>query len=471
LIVSLLRSVLFMTAAGVLAASCTLGPNYKRPVVEMPAVHRGSAEATPTSLADLKWFELFRDERLTTLVTSALNDNFDVRIAAERVLQARAAYGITRSNQFPAVDASATANAVRLSQTGANPEIPPGVDTSLTYLQAGFSVGWELDVWGRLRRLAEAARAQYLATEEARHGVVTTLVADVTQTYVMLRALDSELEIAQRTRDIATQSLRLVDVRRTGGVASALDVRQAEQLLYTASAQIAGLERDIAQTENALSLLLGRAPGDIVRGLPLEALQAPPSVPAGLPSTLLERRPDIRQAEQELIAANAQIGAARAEYFPRISLTGFFGAQSRALADLLSGPAFAANATLGAAAPIFNAGRTRNNVRLAAAVQREAVVNYQRAIYGALRDVADALAAYTKTGQERAEQRRLVDTLREATRLATERYQGGLDNYLPVLDAQRNLFAGELELTRLQQRELTAIVQLYRALGGGWSQS
>jgi multidrug efflux system outer membrane protein len=323
-------------------------------------------------------------------------------------------------------------------------------------------------VWGRLRRLNEAARAQYLASEDARRGVVTTLVADVSETYLRLRALDLELDIAMRTRDLANESLRLTEARRARGVASGVDVRQAEQLLFTATGQIASLEREIAQTENALSLLLGQAPGDVPRGAPLESFQAPPAVPAGLPSALLERRPDIRQAEQQLIAANAEIGVARAEYFPRITLTGFLGAQSRALSDLLTAPARLASASAGAAAPIFNAGRTRANVRLAEAVQREMVVNYQRAIYSALRDVADSLAAHAKTNEQRLQQERLVDALRESARLSTQRYEGGLDSYLPVLDAQRNLFQGELELARLRQQELASIVQLYRALGGGW---
>ena len=453
-----------------LLTSCTLGPNYKRPVVQTPTQHRGATAAGAESLADLKWFELFRDDTLTQLVTSALQQNFELRIAAERVLQARALLGITRADQFPTVDASVDLVASRFSQRGTNRGIPSGVATDVSYTQIGFSVGWELDVWGRLRRLSEAARAQYLATEEARRGVVTTLVADVTETYLTLRALDLELEIAKRTRDVATESLRLTETRRTGGAASGLDVRQAEQLLYTATGQIASVERDIAQTENALSLLLGRLPADVPRGRPLEAFEVPPSVPAGLPSALLERRPDIRQAEQELIAANARIGAAKAEYFPRISLNGFFGVQSRALSDLLTGPARLATASAGAAAPIFNAGRTRSNVRFTEAVQREALVNYQRVIYTAFRDVSDSLAAYSRTIEQRVEQGRLVDALREATRLSTERYRGGLDSYLPVLDAQRNLFQGELELARLRERELASIVQLYRALGGGWSQ-
>lgn len=453
-----------------LAAACTLGRNYERPQVQTPAAYRAAlTESSAASLAEIEWFDLFRDETLTGLVRTALQENFELRIAAQRVLQARAAYGITSAGQWPTLDGSADLIAARSSQVGANRGIPAGTDTNVSYAQAGFSFGWELDVWGRLRRLNEAARAQYLATEEARRGVVTTLVADVSQTYLALRALDHELEIARTTRDAANNALRLVEARRTSGVASGLDVRQAEQLLYTATGQIASIEREIALAENALSLLLGHVPGDIPRGRPLEDMQAPPTVPAGLPSALLERRPDIRRAEQELIAANAQIGAAKADYFPRISLTGFLGVQSRQLSDLLSGPAVLASAGVGAAGPIFNAGRTRNNVRLAEAIHGEALVNYQRVIYSAFRDVSDGLAGYAKTNQQRVEQEHLVETLTASAQLAAQRYQGGLDSYLPVLDAQRNLFQGELDLARLRQQEVGSLVQLYRALGGGWT--
>jgi multidrug efflux system outer membrane protein len=450
-------------------ASCTFGPNYKRPVVETPQTYRGAATtAGTTSLADVKWFDLFRDEALTTLVNEALTRNFDVRIAAERVLQARAAYGITRSNQFPTVGAGVDVVAARASRRGAAAGVPDEADTDVSYTQAGFSLGWELDVWGRLRRLSESARAQYLATEEARRGVTATLVADVSETYLLLRGLDYELAVARRTREIATDNLRLTETRRAGGIANGLDVRQAEQLLFTATSRIPSLERQITEAENALSLLLGRAPGDITRGRPLDALATPPEVPAGLPSALLERRPDIREAEQQLIAANAEIGAAKAEYFPRISLTGFLGGQSRALTDLLSGGARLASAGLGAGAPIFDAGRRRGNVQFAEAVQREALVRYERSIFTALREVADALAARAKTAEQRVQQERLVEALRESSSLATGRYQGGLDSYLPVLDAQRNWFEAELELARLRRSELAATVQLYRALGGGW---
>jgi NodT family efflux transporter outer membrane factor (OMF) lipoprotein len=462
--------VLVVALVASLATACTLGRNYQRPSIQTPSAYRSaSGPATSASLADVQWFELFGDDTLNGLIKTALQENFELRIAAQRVLQARAAYGITRAGQWPTVGASADLISARSSEVGATPGIPAGTDTDVSYAQAGFSLGWELDVWGRLRRLNEAARAQYLATEEARRGVITTLVADVSETYLGIRALDFQLEIATRTRDIAHDNLRLVEARRASGVASGLDVRQAEQLLYTATGQIASIQREIALAENALSLLLGHTPQDIPRGRPLDAMQAPPAVPAGLPSSLLERRPDIRAAEQQLIAANAQIGVAKADYFPRISLTAFLGVQSRQLSDLLSGPAVLASGGLGAAVPVFSAGRTRNNVRLAEAVHGEAVVNYQRVIYTAFRDVSDGLAGYAKTNEQRIEQEHLVEALTASAQLATQRYQGGLDSYLPVLDAQRNLFQGELDLVRLRQQELGSLVQLYRALGGGWT--
>jgi outer membrane protein, multidrug efflux system len=458
-------------AVAVLTASCTLGPDYKRPVVQTPSSYRevAATDAGAASLADTKWFDLFQDPTLTQLVTTALKQNFDLHIAAERVLQARALFRIQRSEQFPSVDASAGVVQTRIPTVGGNnPSTPVTADRDFGYAQAGFSLGWELDVWGRLRRLTESARAQYFATEEAQRGVVTTLVADVTDAYLALRAVDLELAIARRTQQIATDSLRLTQTRFDRGIATQLDVQQAEQLLRIAGVQIAGLERDIAQTENALSLLLGQVPGDVPRGLELEAFKLPPTVPAGLPAALLERRPDIRQAEQELIAANARIGAAKAEYFPKISLTGVFGLQSQALGDLLTGAATNWTLAATAAAPIFNAGRTAANVKFTEAVQRELVVNYQKTIYTALREVSDSLAGYHKTNDQRTEQERLVEALRNSTRLSTQRYQGGVDTYLQVLDAQRNLFEGELDLARLRQQQLSSLVQLYRALGGGW---
>jgi multidrug efflux pump len=466
------RKVLAVAAIAASTAACTVGPNYHRPSVTVPSAFRDVAPVPAEqnrSLADLPWFELFNDDVLRSLVRAALTENFDLRIAAERVLQARERFRIVRSDQLPTVIGSAAVSENRLSEIGARP-LPPGFGPDVSDVQAGFGLAWEIDVWGRLRRLNESARAQYLATEEARRGVITTLIADVADAYFLLQTLDRQLAIAQRTRDVAAEGLRLTQLRRERGVATALDTRQAEQLLYTATAQIASIERQIVQTEDELSVLLGRAPGDVVRSASLDAtFDARPPVPAGLPAALLERRPDIRQAEDALVAANAQIGVARAEYFPRIALTSTLGLESRDLTEILTAPARTWSVAGGLAAPIFNAGRTRANVRLAESVERELVVSYQRAIYRALREVADALAGYHKTGDQRTQQEQLVAALRDATRLSSDRYQGGLDSYLQVLDAQRNLFRSELDLASLRRQELTSIVELYRALGGGWS--
>ena len=469
-----MKRALIVTALSVSTASCTLGPNYRRPTVAVPATFRGAtptaAQPDATSLADVNWFDLFKDDALRQLVRAALAQNFDLQIAAERVLQARERFHIVRAYRYPLVIGSAATSKNRVSEVGPRP-LPSAVGPDVADFQVGFGLAWELDVWGRIRRLNEAARAQYLATEEARRAVVTTLIADVTDAYFALQTLDRQLAIAQRTRDVAADGLRLTQLRRERGVATALDTRQAEQLLYTATGQIASLERQIAQTEDALSVLLGRTPGDVSRtGAFLDTFDARPSVPVGLPSSLLERRPDIRLAEQSLVAANAQIGAARAEYFPRIALTGLLGVESRDLTELLTAPARIWSIGAAAAAPIFNAGRTRATVRLAESVERELVVNYTRTIYRALREVSDALAAYRKTGEQRAQQEQLVAALRDATRLSTDRYQGGLDSYLQVLDAQRNLFRSELDLAALQRQELGSIVELYRALGGGWTE-
>ena len=468
-----MKRCLFFVVVSVWTASCTLGPNYRRPAVGMPPAYRdttaASAQPGPGSLADVPWFDLFKDDRLVQLVRTALAQNFDLQIAAERVLQARERFHIVRADQFPVVVGSAGASQNRVSEIGARP-LPPGFGPDISDVQAGFGMAWELDVWGRLRRLNEAARAQYLATEEARRGVVITLIADVTDAYFALQTLDRQLAIAVGTRDVAVNGLRLTELRRDRGVATRLDVRQAEQLLYTATAQIASVQRDIAQTEDALSLLLGQAPGDVARGGgAVQTLDAASLVPPGLPSSLLERRPDVRQAEQVLMAANAEIGVAKADYFPRIGLTGVLGVESRDLAELLTAPARTWSVGAAAAAPIFNAGRTRANVRFSESVERELVVSYQRTIYRALREVSDALAGYHKTGEQRAQQEQLVAALRDAAQLSTDRYQGGLDSYLQVLDAQRGLFRSELDLAALQRQELTAIVELYRALGGGWT--
>ena len=358
-----------------------------------------------------KWFDLFQDETLKQLVTTALEDNFDLGIASERVLQARARFRISGAGQYPLLGVQGQFTASRPSSLGSNTRVTPGTSLDVSYTQAGAALSWELDFWGRVRRLKESARAQYLATEEGRRGVVVSLIGDVAGGYFTLREGDLELDIAGRTRDIAAQNLKLVQLRHDQGAATGLDVHQAEQFLYTATAQIASTQRDIAQTENALSLLLGRLPGDIARGKTLDQFTFPAQVPPGLPSSLLERRPDIRQAEETLIAANAQIGVAKALYFPQISLSGFVGGQSRALSDLFTAPArdWFGGPSGALLLPIFNASQIRAGVRLSEAQKREMVITYQKTIYNAFREVSDALAGYDHTRRQRTEQELLVD--------------------------------------------------------------
>jgi NodT family efflux transporter outer membrane factor (OMF) lipoprotein len=461
------RSLVLVLA--LLAGGCAVGPNYKRPATAVPPEFRGApAGGAAVSVAEQKWFDLFQDETLRQLVTTALENNFDLGIAAERVLEARAQFRIARGDQLPSVGAGASFTGSRSSSIGANTGVKPGTNLDVSYTQAGLALGWELDFWGRVRRLTEAARARYLASEEGRRGVVVSLIADVIGGYFSLRERDLELEIALKTRDIAADNLRLVRLRREHGAASGLDVHQAEQFLYIATSQIASTRRDIEQTENALSLLLGRAPGGIARGKALDQFAFPPEVPPGLPSALIERRPDIRQAEQTLIAANAQIGAAKALYFPQISLTGLLGGQSRALMDLFTGPARQWTGTVAAVWPIYSAGQIRAGVRLTEAQKREMVITYQKTIYSALREVSDALVGYGRTREQRAEEERLVEALAETTRLSQLRYKRGIDSYLQVLDAERNLFQGQLALAQLRLGEMLSFVELYRALGGGW---
>lgn len=454
--------------SSLLLTSCAIGPNYKRPVVQVPTAYHGPPAPADASIADLAPFDLFHDPTLTELLKTALAQNNDLSIAAERVLEARAQFGIVRSNQFPSLDATGQFNSSRTSSIGSFTFIPPGTDISSSFTQAGFSLSWELDVWGRVRRLKESARAQYFATEEARHGVMATVIADVTTNYLSLLELDQELEIAQHTREIGERGLKLTELRHQRGAATGLDVRQAQELLYTATAQIAATERLRGETENALSLLLGRNPGSVPRGKKLVELTDAAQIPAGLPSRLIERRPDIREAENTLIAANAQIGAAEALFFPQISLTSFLGGQSRSLSQLFTGPARQWTIAPAADLSIFNAGRLRNNVHYAQATQREMLAAYRKAVQNGFREVSDSLIDHQKNLEQRKQQELFVDALRDADRLSQVRYKGGLDSYLQVLDAQRSLFQGELALARLQRDELASVVELYRALGGGW---
>jgi len=450
-----------------LLAGCAVGPNYKRPAVTVPSQFPGAA-ADAASLADKKWSDLFDDAALRQLLADSIANNFDLAIASERVLEARAQFHIARANQFPNVAGQAGFTAARTSGASSFFPLPAGTVLEGSYSQLGLGLNWELDFWGRLRRLSEAGRAQYLATEEGRRGVEVSLIGDVMSAYFLLRERDLELEIAQRTRDIAQDNLKLVELRHAHGAVTGLDVYQAQQFLYTATAQMASARRDIEQTANALSLLAGKPPGEIARGKALAELETPAQVPPGLPSSLLERRPDIRQAEQTLITANARIGAAKAMYFPQITLSGFLGGQSVALARLFDTPERQQVIAPAAILPLFNAGQIRAGVRYSEAQKREMVIAYHKTIYTGLREVSDALVGYSRTREQRTQQELLVAALTETTRLSNLRYKGGLDSYLQVLDSERNLFQGQLALAQLRLAELQSFVQLYRALGGGW---
>ena len=469
------KSILLVIVTALLLSSCAVGPNYQRPQIATPAQFRGATAPAPDpnadgavkSLADLSPSDLFHDPTLAALLKTALSQNNDLRIAVERVLEARSQYGITRSAIFPSLDAQGQYDAARPSTIGSTTFLPADINLAASYTQTGFSLSWEADVWGRLRRLTEAARAQYLATEAGHRAVVSTVIADVSTDYVNLLELDKELEIARNTRGAAERGLALTDLRHQRGAATGLDVRQAQELLYTATAQIAATERQIGETEDALSLLLGQNPAAITRDAKLDNLPESTTIPAGLPSALLERRPDIVQAEDTLIAANAQVGAAKALWFPQITLTGFLGGQSRSLSGLFTAPGRQWSIAPTADLSIFNAGRIRSNVHLAEATKREMIATYQKAIQNAFREVSDALIDHDRNLQQRKQEELFVAALQDADRLSRMRYEGGLDSYLQVLDAERNLFQGQLALARLRRDELVSVVQLYRALGGG----
>ena len=451
-----------------LLTGCTLGPKYKRPAVTVPDSYRGLApdagQQTAASLGDEKWWAVFQDEQLQALIREALIQNYNVRIAASRVLQAQASLGITRADQFPTISGGAGAVNLRNPQT----KLIPAYETSAN--QLNLSLFWELDFWGKFRRATEAARASLLATEWGQKAVVSTLVSNVASAYLQLRELDLEMEISQRTLTSRKESLRLVEVREKGGTTSMIDVRQSEQLVYAAAESIPDLERRIEQQENFISILLGRNPGPITRGKPLIENRFPPTVPAGLPSSLLERRPDIQSAEQQLVAANAFIGVAKAAYFPQITLTAVGGYQSSALTSLFTGPAGFWSFGGQLAQPIFTAGRIRSGVKLSEAQQQEAVLFYQQSIQEAFREVADSLIAYRKNQEFREQQQLLTDSAQDATRLADVRYRGGVTSYLEVLDSDTRYFEAEISLAQAQLNERLALVQIYNALGGGWQQ-
>jgi multidrug efflux system outer membrane protein len=416
------------------------------------------------SLGDQKWWEVFEDQQLQDLIHTALQQNYDVRIAATRILEAQAQVGITRADQLPTISGGVEAVNQRSPRTKFFPEF----ETSSN--QVDLSLAWELDFWGKYRRATESARASLLATQWARQAVISTLVSDVAAAYFQLRELDLELEISRRTLASRRDSLRLTQTLASGGATSMLDVRQAEQLVFTAAETIPDLERRIEQQENFLSTLLGNNPGPITRGTKLTEQPHAPEIPAGLPSSLLERRPDIHQAEAQLIAANAQIGVAKAAYFPQINLTASGGYQSSALTSLFTGPAGLWSFGGSLVQPIFTGGRIRSNVKFTEARQQEAALVYQQTIQQAFRGVSDALVEYRKDREFREQQEQLTFSAQDAARLSETRYRGGATSYLEVLTNETNYFDAELGLAQAQLNELLGLVRIYRNLGGGWQE-
>ena len=462
-----MRSRSLVLSAALLLAGCTVGPDYRRPEVSVPADFRGRTPDAPAgaeSLGDVAWWQIFQDEILQSLIHTALAENYDLRVATTRILDARARVTFNRSFLLPDLSASASAPYVYIPGDRAPSQFRE------TFSPLGtFDMFWEIDFWGRFRRATEAARGELLASESARRFVVTTLVSGVATAYFQLRELDMELEISRRTLASRENSLRLVKLRQAGDVASMMDVRQAEVLLYTAAETVPDAERRIEQTENLISILLGQNPDAIPRGRPLLEQLALPAIPAGLPSSLLQRRPDVQEAESQLAAATARIGVAKSDYFPRVILTGAAGAGGLKIDGSWFGPqgllAIAPQLTL----PIFNWGRVGAGVDSAFASAEATLFRYRQTVQQAFRDVADALIEHRKRGESRVEQEGLVVALRDAARLADARYRGGVSSYLEVLDTERQLFDAELNLVRTQRDELLAVVRLYRALGGGWA--
>jgi multidrug efflux system outer membrane protein len=466
------RSASGWIASGVVAASllggCAIGPNYERPVVSEPQTFRGQATAEAASLADLPWWEVFQDTILKNLITEALGNNYDVRIAAARVQEARAQFVVSRSDLFPSLDYG-----VGVSRS----KILPGVEggpggpapNASNFYYGTLTMSWELDIWGRIRRSTEAARANLLATEDGRRGVWLTLVSDLAQAYFELLALDVRLQIARDSTDAYLGTYNLFQDRLRVGVASKLETARAEGALGAAEATIPTIESDIVAKENQISILLGRAPLPIPRGLPMYEQAVVPTVPAGLPSALLERRPDLRQAEEQLVGANARIGVAKAEFFPKLSLTALLGTASPEVSALTGG-----SATIWAVAgmlsgPLFNAGRTLGTYRASVAQWEQAKLQYEQAVLTALREVSDALTALGKLSDAETGQERSVKALAQAVVYATDRYRYGFANYFEVLEAQQQLYPAQNTLAQIRRDRLLAIVQLYKALGGGWN--
>jgi multidrug efflux system outer membrane protein len=466
------KKLFLMSALGVILplGTAMAQKKYEPPPVKTPDEFRGALATVPdeTSIGDLKWFEVFQDEALQKLVRTAFNQNYDLRLAVARINAARANVGLARSNQFPQLEVGADLTTTHTSaNSGTSAVGQAGRSRSFGEVFLNL-LTFEVDLWGRRRQETRAARAQLASSEEDRRTVATVVVSDVATNYFNLIELDAELEIAKRTLSARQESLGLISVRQQGGLATMLDVRQGEELVYEASQTIPDTERLIEQTENQINLLLGNKPGPIARGASLSQQKELPAVPAGLPSSLLERRPDIRSAEQLLISENALVSAAKKAYFPTISLTGAFGFQSNSLANLFSGPSRAWTLIPQITQPIFTAGRLKSNVNFEKAQREYAVAQYQQTIQTAFSDVSNALVQYRRVREIRTQQELLVSSLRDASSLSHIRYEGGVDTLLNALFADTALFNAELSLAQTKRNELLSLVQLYKALGGGW---
>ena len=452
-----MRRILLVACITNILTGCLVGPNYKRPSVLAPTQFRaGEPQPGPASLGDVKWFDLFQDDRLRDLIAESLRANYDIRIAAQRVLHAEGQLAATRSGLFPQLNA----------QGGASRS---GVNSPIESTAGIFGIAsWEIDLFGKLRRATEASRAELLAVQENQKAVMQILVAEVASAYFDLREYDAELALVRESIKTRQESLMLVTAREEGGVSNLVEVDQAKTLVASAQANASLLENAQEQTENLINLLLGRQPGPVTRGRSLVDQPQPPQVPAGLPSALLERRPDLRVAEQQLVAANARVGVAKAAFYPSINLTASGGFQTTDLLGVISRSSGAFGMSGLVDLPIFDAGRRAGNYKTAKAQNEELLISYQRAINGAFRDVSDALVGYQKTKEYTVSVNLLAQTLRDQSMLANARYVGGVTSYLEVLDTERQRLSAEQQLTQAQRDVLTSLVQLYKALGGGW---